>query len=162
MKNERFLKQRLRQLDPYIKELVPYMPEFSNLEVVGKGSGSGKLGDEQRPTSKQEAWKNPDLVTGNQSHTDNPYDSINNADRHDALADYPDVMPEIVFGPSLLFGGQVARWTGSDMENNGIIALENRLNFETKAGKRVLATFEIVNCGTTVIYFDWRVCCLVI
>ena len=62
-----------------------------------------------------------------------------------------------VFGPSIIFGGQNAKWTGNDNENFGIIALESRLNFETKAGKRVLATFEIVNTGTTTIYFDWKV-----
>ena len=39
-----------------------------------------------------------------------------------------------VFGPSIVFGGQNAKWTGNENENAGIIALESRLNFETKAG----------------------------
>ena len=69
----------------------------------------------------------------------------------------PDVVQDVVFGPCLIFGGQTAKWTGNSVENRGIIALESRLNFETKAGKRVLATFEIFNLGTTAIYYDWNV-----
>ena len=70
---------------------------------------------------------------------------------------YTDVVQPPVFGPSIVFGGQSAKWTGNSNENLGIVALESRLNFETKAGKRVLATFEIVNTGTTTIYYDWKV-----
>lgn len=75
----------------------------------------------------------------------------------DPFAEHPDVIQPPIFGPCVVFGGQTARWSGGDGENVGIVALESRLNFETKAGKRVLATFEIFNIGTTVIYYDWKV-----
>lgn len=87
----------------------------------------------------------------------NPYyASIGNEDE-DIFASHPDVVPVPIFGPCIVFGGQTANWTGNDNENVGIVALESRLNFETKAGKRVLANFEIHNIGTTSIYYDWRV-----
>lgn len=86
---------------------------------------------------------------------DNAY-LIKDETQEGLLADHPDVISQPIFGPALIFGGQMARWTGNSSENAGLIALESRLNFETKAGKRVSATFEIFNCGTTAIYFDWR------
>ena len=75
----------------------------------------------------------------------------------DVLASYEDVVDEPIFGPCLEFGGQTAHWTGGEPVNDGIVALESRLNFETKAGKRVLATFEIFNAGTCCVYYDWKV-----
>jgi hypothetical protein len=135
------------------------VPEFTHLEIIGQLRKKSGVGDQK--SHNMEAWQNPDLLnTNNQFATENPYENINTLNKEDSLADYPDVVPDIVFGPSIMFGGQIARWTGGGMENGGIVALENRLNFETKAGKRVLATFEIVNCGSTVIYYDWRVCLL--
>ena len=86
----------------------------------------------------------------------NPYYIDTTSDSGHLFAAHPDVVAAPVFGPCLVFGGQTARWTGNSSENAGAIALESRLNFETKAGKRVLATFEIINVGTTAVYYDWR------
>ncbi len=107
-----------------------------------------------------DTWVNPRVFNDefnkkNSKEQRNNHYLINTDD--DPFTDHPDVITGPVFGPCVIFGGQSARWTGNDAENLGIIALESRLNFETKAGKRVLATFEIGNVGTTAIYYDWKV-----
>jgi hypothetical protein len=152
----------LKTLEPLINELVPHRPLFEELQVVGRNPLQARRDVEiQQLTdnsnlnemSVDNTWVNPNIT--NMQSQDNPYFMKRGDD--DVLAQHPDVVEEVIFGPALLFGGQTANWTGNDNENAGIVALESRLNFETKAGKRVLATFEIHNIGTTSIYYDWRV-----
>lgn len=102
----------------------------------------------------EDTWVNPDILYKSSVIDDTTFTMKDESGR---LGDIPDMGQDPIFGPAVIFGGQLARWTGNDTENSGIIALESRLNFETKAGKRVTATFEIINTGTTSIYFDWRV-----
>jgi hypothetical protein len=161
----------LQTLQPLIDELVPHKPEFEELQVIGKNpllDKGGNIEDEHQGITDlndiyvDNTWVNPNII--NKQQNDNPYfmgadeedDNYDNSG-NDLLAQQPDVNDEPLFGPAILFGGQTANWTGSDTDNLGIVALESRLNFETKAGKRVLATFEIHNIGTTAIYFDWKV-----
>lgn len=146
-----------------MEELVPHKPEFDELQLIGKNPLKPKTSDESKNSQEfiiNNTWINQKLFdkesTNQNANEMNPY-YINVDNYDDVLASHVDVIAQPVFGPSIIFGGQPARWTGNDNENFGIVALESRLNFETKAGKRVLATFEIVNTGTAAIYYDWKV-----
>jgi hypothetical protein len=144
------LQHRLTELEPLIREVVPHVPEFSQLEVVGNKELKNELASQRH---EEDTWINPDILYKSSVIEDNAFKD----DTKDRLGELPDVVRDPIFGPAIVFGGQLARWTGNDGENSGIIALESRLNFETKTSKRVAATFEIVNSGTTSVYFDWRV-----
>ena len=162
----------MRKLGPYINEIIPHRPEFSQLQVVGVNKQNELNSQAFNDLNENEilvnnTWTNPNLFddkhsANNNNNNDaavlNPYADVNIdfVGEEDPLASHPDVIEPPIFGPAVVFGGQTARWTGGDSENQGIVALESRLNFETKAGKRVLATFEIVNIGTTAIYYDWK------
>jgi len=150
-----------------IEELVPNRPQFSRLEVIGSNvfarHGQRRENEDQKPlkeffiNASATILNEKSIVNEDESEHNNAQDQTE-LDETDLLSTMPDVVQPPVFGPSILFGGQPARWTSNDNENEGMCALESRLNFETKAEKRVLATFEVVNIGTTSIYFDWRVC----
>ena len=137
-------------MEPLINELIPIRPDFENLKVVGQNMLNNRIIEK----TKNDTWSNPivfDLIN-NSNKANNEADHLN-----DPFFGLPDVIEPPIFGPCIVFGGQTARWSGGDEENVGIVAFESRLNFETKASKRVLATFEIFNIGTTVIYYDWKV-----
>lgn len=65
--------------------------------------------------------------------------------------------PVPVFGPSIQFAGQPARWTGNSGNFEGQIGLEARVTFEAFAGQRTISYLEVTNDGTTTIYYDWKV-----
>ncbi len=67
--------------------------------------------------------------------------------------------PAPVFGPSLLFSGQAARWAG---DGGGVsprdrVGVKARVTFEGFASQRVTSHLHIVNDGTTAVYYDWKV-----
>ena len=63
-----------------------------------------------------------------------------------------------IIGPSLMFNGEPARWTGNVCaEKCSSAGIEARIAFEAYATRRVTSFLEIVNDGTTAIYFDWVV-----
>ncbi|CAF0968273.1 unnamed protein product [Brachionus calyciflorus] len=163
----KYLNQRLKKLEPLISELIPHRPQFSRLEIIGKNplnpndeNEEVDLGPKNGSNSDyiivDDTWINQNIINKeNKENLNNPYFMSEEQDP-EILAVHPNVVQGPIFGPCIVFGGQTADWTGNDLENAGIVALESRLNFETKAGKRVLATFEIHNIGTTSIYYDWR------
>ena len=79
-------------------------------------------------------------------------------DSRDPLSGHPDVHAAPVFGPSILFSGQPARWTGDSHSFNDQVGIEARVTFEAFAAHRVTSHLEIVNDGTTAMYYDWKVC----
>jgi hypothetical protein len=166
------LGERLKNLQPLIEELLPFKPNFEQLEVIG--SNSTKLVEKQRAKTadnisinqkneltSSNTWINDDILKNAKENADlnninkNPYilDDIDEA--NDPLSAYNDVIEQPINVPCIIFSGQIAQWTGNNTENTDIVAIESRLNFETKAGKRVSAVFEIVNIGSTTIYYDW-------
>lgn len=155
----RYLEQRLKKLEPIIKELIPHNVEFENLQI----NGVNPLNSKQKILKNYEDKENLILTNQNLDYTwvnpeidkSPPNEFLNYDD--DVLASYEDVVDEPIFGPCVIFGGQTAHWTEAEPTNYGVMALESRLNFETKANKRVLATFEIFNAGTCAIYYDWKV-----
>ena len=73
-----------------------------------------------------------------------------NRDTHDSN-------PTPVFGPSIQFAGQAARWTGDSYSFKDQVGIEARVNFETFSGDRVTSYLTIINNGTTSVYYDWKV-----
>ena len=69
----------------------------------------------------------------------------------------PVVENQPVFGPSLLFGGQAARWTGDSFSFKNQVGIEARVTFEALTGDRITSYLELINDGTTSIYYDWKV-----
>ena len=63
-----------------------------------------------------------------------------------------------VFGPSINFAGQPARWIGDGYSYQDKVGIEGRVTFETYSGDRVTSYLYIVNDGTTAVYYDWKVC----
>lgn len=135
------------------------------MQIIGKQFDKNNNEIDSRSMTKNflvnDTWTNPKIYE-NGSKNDNS--ETNNFNKHylldtadDPFQEHPDIIQTPIFGPCVVFGGQTAKWTGNEMNNKGVVALESRLNFETKAGKRVLATFEILNIGTTAIYYDWKV-----
>lgn len=143
---------------------MPHKPEAKKLQIVGnvteRATTNTKQNNENTEAPKkteEDTWINQEILYKSTLVDDTLYGIKDESLGEGILGQHPDVISQPIFGPAIIFGGQMARWTGNNGENSGIIALESRLNFETKAGKRVAATFEIFNCGTTSIYFDWRV-----
>lgn len=64
-----------------------------------------------------------------------------------------------VFGPSILFSGQSARWTGEQKPVTDLpeVGVEARVNFESTIGERATAFLDLINDGTTAINYDWKV-----
>uniref|UniRef100_H2ZEA0 MYCBP-associated protein n=1 Tax=Ciona savignyi TaxID=51511 RepID=H2ZEA0_CIOSA len=84
---------------------------------------------------------------------------MNGADpvnRGDPLYRYPDVIPEPVFGPSIIFDRVLAQWTGDSFKNKGKIGAIGRVHFESRSGERTSSHLVVENNGTTAVYFEWR------
>ena len=73
------------------------------------------------------------------------------------MKDTQDTQPEQVYGPSINFAGQPARWTGDSYSFKDQVGIEARVTFESYAGSRVTSYLYIVNDGTTAVYYDWKV-----
>merc|ERR1719244_996379 len=69
---------------------------------------------------------------------------------------FPDVKPAPIIGPSIVFAGTRAGWTGDDKSNRGMTAHEARVNFQTGEGERAMSHLQILNEGTTAIYYNWK------
>lgn len=63
-----------------------------------------------------------------------------------------------IMGPSMKLGGFGVRWIGNGFSKEGQVAVESRVNFEAFTSVRNMSFLEIVNDGTTAIYYDWKVC----
>ena len=62
-----------------------------------------------------------------------------------------------ITGPSLQFNGYAAAWTGDSHSHKNSIAHGSRVTFEAFAGERITSFLQLVNNGTTTIYYDWKV-----
>jgi hypothetical protein len=147
----------LSKLEPIINELIPHKADLTSLEIAGKSV----LNDGEKNITKSDkaydTWANPNIDTNFIINYENQLKSNIEDTSEDTLDAYENVTETPSFGPSLIFGGQKAKWTGFSNDNESLLGLESRLNFETKAGKRVLGIFEIFNNGTCTIAYDWKV-----
>ncbi|KAL5019985.1 hypothetical protein ScPMuIL_002877 [Solemya velum] len=138
-----YLSQRKKQLQKLMNELDPQNPDFDGLEVIGTTNPSRDV-----------------VMEGRQSTTsvseDSEKDEMMEEKILDPLHDHPDVHPPPIFGPSIQFAGQPARWTGDSTSFSDQIGIEARVTFESCTGDRVTSYLIIVNDGTTSVYYDWK------
>ncbi|XP_050397125.2 MYCBP-associated protein isoform X4 [Patella vulgata] len=133
-----YLSARQKQLQHLINEIDPHQPNFDGLEIIGTN----------RPVQKSQDIESHSGLTEIETEEEETY--------VDPLRDHPDVYPAPIFGPSLEFAGQPARWTGDSHSFQDQIGIEARVTFEAYTNVRVTSYLEIVNNGTTSIYFDWK------
>uniref|UniRef100_A0A4W3GC29 MYCBP-associated protein n=1 Tax=Callorhinchus milii TaxID=7868 RepID=A0A4W3GC29_CALMI len=76
--------------------------------------------------------------------------------RSDPLKDFPDVVEEPIIGPSIRFCGQPVRWLGGKGSRKNEVGMVVRLTFEAMAGEKATSYMEILNDGTTAIFYRWK------
>ncbi|XP_071490212.1 MYCBP-associated protein-like [Diadema antillarum] len=140
-----YLKERKRQLQHVMDDLDPFKPDLENLQVIGSNKPKEK---------KLDVWTRPS--TGDQKGAfrigrggdanENPVEP----------AMLEEAIPEPIVGPALKFNGYPARWTGDSTSHKGQVACSSRVTFEAFAGVRTTSHLELVNEGTTTIYYDWK------
>ncbi|XP_076438931.1 MYCBP-associated protein-like isoform X3 [Babylonia areolata] len=143
-----YLYQRRKQLQPIIDELSPHKPDFAGLQIIGTN-------DPHRSQVAEDMESEDGLTIDGQESFEQAEERKAEAEE-DPFHNYPDVHAPPVFGPSLQFAGHTARWTGSSCSHTGQMGAEARVTFETFAETRVTSYLEIVNDGTTSIFFDWK------
>ncbi|XP_027373214.1 MYCBP-associated protein isoform X4 [Bos indicus x Bos taurus] len=135
-----FLTCRRKELQSIMAELNFSQQDIDGLEVVGKG----------RPFSS--------VMVEDYSVFERSLESSSEDTVHlDLLANYPDVVPMPVLGPSLLFCGKPACWIrSSNSEDKRHVGIAVRLTFETLEGEKTSSELTVVNNGTVAIWYDWR------
>lgn len=143
-KRSQYLQERRKQLQPIMDELSPHQPNFAGLQVIGSS----------RPQQRtEEPWSDiDDLDMDAYPHEmdEQPEQSM------DPFHEYPDVKPAPIFGPSLQFAGQPARWTGDSDSMADQVGIEARVMFEAYTGNRITSYLEVINDGTTSVFYDWK------
>ncbi|XP_057571147.1 MYCBP-associated protein isoform X5 [Hippopotamus amphibius kiboko] len=135
-----FLIYRRKELQGIMAELDFSQQDIDGLEVVGKGQPFSAVTVE-------------DYSVFERSQESSSEDTVH----LDLLANYPDVVPMPVLGPSLLFCGKPACWVrGSNPEDKRHVGIAVRLTFETVEGQKTSSELTVVNNGTVAIWYDWR------
>ncbi|XP_030062216.1 MYCBP-associated protein isoform X2 [Microcaecilia unicolor] len=134
-----YLLQRRDELREILKELNFTQPDIEGLEVIGKGRPFTSVSVEHFVLPEEEK----------KASTEKKEDI-------DPLWEYPDVVSEVVFGPSLQFCGKAARWVGAIASHRDEVGICARITFEVLAFERALSVLEITNDGTTAIWYEWR------
>ncbi|XP_063409770.1 MYCBP-associated protein-like isoform X3 [Mytilus trossulus] len=135
-----YLEKRKKELGKYIKELDPHKPEFDALEIIGTNQPQMKRPESEVDFVHEDRMSLDDLDDQDIDGEKEPGDQTN----------------QNVFGPSLNFAGQPARWIGDGYSYQGQVGIEGRVTFETYSGDRVTSYLYIVNDGTTAVYYDWK------
>ncbi|XP_032728001.1 MYCBP-associated protein isoform X4 [Lontra canadensis] len=134
-----FLIYRRTELQKLMAELDFSQQDIDGLEVVGQGHPF--------TTVKVEDFTVFDRNQESSSEDTVPLD----------LANYPDVVPMPILGPSLLFCGKPACWIrGSNPQDEKHVGIAVRLTFETLEGEKTSSELTVVNNGTVAIWYDWR------
>lgn len=146
-----FLQQRHKQLQEVMNELDPHKPDFVGLQVIGTNDPRRRREDVDLKSAVKTEEDNDGYITMD-TMTAQQKLSI----EEDSFHEYPDVRPPPIFGPAVQFAGQEARWTGDCDSMVGQVGIEARVAFEAYSGTRVTSYLEVVNIGTTSVFFDWK------
>ncbi|NWQ83462.1 MYBPP protein, partial [Columbina picui] len=128
-----FLKHRQQELKPVLEELDFYKPDLDELEVIGKGQPLASVSTEPLPHST----------------------SSEESEILDTPKEHPNVVPETLLGPSLVFCGQPARWIDGTASQRNDVGIAARLTFEALPGEKAESSLTVSNDGTTAIWYDW-------
>ncbi|KAM8943049.1 MYCBP-associated protein isoform 1-T1 [Lycaon pictus] len=135
-----FLIYRRKELQKVMAELDFSQQDIDGLEVVGRGHPFTAVTVEDYSVfDRSQESSSEDIVS------------------LDLLANYPDVIPMPILGPSLLFCGKPACWIrGSNPQDKKHVGIAVRLIFETLEGEKTSSELTVVNNGTVAIWYDWR------
>ncbi|KAE8576780.1 hypothetical protein XENTR_v10004318 [Xenopus tropicalis] len=134
-----YLEQRRHELRAVMEELNFPKPDIDGLEVIGHGHPFTSVSAEQFPLSEE-----PEEAVSEEKENMDP------------LKDFPDVVPEFVLGPSLIFCGQLAQWVEDDVSHRDKVGISTRITFEALAGEKASSVLEVVNNGSAAIWYEWR------
>ena len=75
----------------------------------------------------------------------------------------PDAFTQPLMGPALTIRGHLLKWEGPpkpDLKSGptGSEPVDLRVTFESGVEDEVTSHLEMENCGTTAIYYSWKVC----
>lgn len=125
-----------------MQDLDPHQPESGALEVIGTNNPHVRYMRAATPISEK---------------AESPYLNGPGDENEDPLAMHPDVYATPMFGPAIRFAGEVLQWTGDSYTAADEIAVDARVTFEAYASCRSTSILEIINMGTTAMYFSWKV-----
>ncbi|XP_045166517.2 MYCBP-associated protein-like isoform X4 [Mercenaria mercenaria] len=148
-----YLEQRKKQLKQFEEELDPHKPDYDGLEVIGTCNPYSGEGDQTGGTSQMLLDMERQPITEMEMLVEDDDDADITGGNPDTRTDSN---PTPVFGPSIQFAGQAARWTGDSYSFKDQVGIEARVNFETFSGDRVTSYLTIINNGTTSVYYDWK------
>ncbi|XP_069608502.1 MYCBP-associated protein isoform X2 [Ranitomeya imitator] len=134
-----YLQHRKEELKAVMEELNFTKADIDGLEVIGRGRPFTSVSAERVPLS-DELQETPTEDKENQ----------------DPLSDFPDVVPDFVLGPSLLFCGQPAVWLENSMSYREKVGISTRITFEALAGENASSVLEVVNNGSAAVWYEWR------
>ncbi|KAK3094720.1 hypothetical protein FSP39_005416 [Pinctada imbricata] len=140
-----YLEERKKQLQPVIDELDPHKPDFDGLEIIGTANPVERQRVESNIGFIEEMREEDEKLTIDDDELD-----------IDPMKDGEEPQPETIFGPSITFAGQPARWTGDSSSFADQVGIEARVTFESYSSDRVTSYLYIVNDGTTAVYYDWK------
>ncbi|XP_075702688.1 MYCBP-associated protein isoform X2 [Rhinoderma darwinii] len=134
-----YLQHRKEKLKAVMEELNFAKPDIDGLEVIGRGRSFTSVSAELLPLC-DELQETPTEDKENQ----------------DPLSDFPDVVPDFVLGPSLLFCGQPAVWVENPSSYREKVGISTRITFEALAGEKASSVLEVVNNGSAAVWYEWR------
>ncbi|XP_029456488.1 MYCBP-associated protein-like [Rhinatrema bivittatum] len=134
-----YLLQRRHELREILEEMNFAQVEIDGLEVIGKGHPFTSVSVDSLLSFEEEEKTLPE-----------------EKENMDPLWEYPDVIPEVILGPSLQFCGKAARWVGTTSSHRDEIGICTRITFEVLAIERALSVLEVANDGTAAIWYEWR------
>ncbi|KAM6470118.1 MYCBP-associated protein isoform 2-T3 [Liasis olivaceus] len=134
-----FLKHRRNELKEILETLDFYNPDLDGLEVIGRNQPFTSVSAESFSPCDDDDDDNKES-----SEETSP----------DLLDEYPDIFSEPIFGPSLKFCGQPARWINTS--HVGEVGVAARVTFEILVGDKAESRLTVSNDGTTAIWYDWR------
>eukprot|EP00794_Sanderia_malayensis_P007220 gene7220-8028_t len=141
-----YLNQRKDQLRNVIDELTPHKPYIEGLEIVGQSLKTLQNSNDDMNNNAE----HDDLISESTEPT------LYEEELPDPLAQYEDVIPLPIFGPSLTINGHSAAWNSSSANEATGDAITIRLQFESAAGSNSRNSIDITNDGTAAIYYSWR------
>ncbi|XP_065669572.1 MYCBP-associated protein-like isoform X2 [Hydra vulgaris] len=142
-----YFKKRLEELQSAINEMNLYEPLMDGLEVVGNSlnaSLEAKLQEKNINVSHPSLKINCNEEIVSKDLLENISGSIYNINSQKPIS-----------GPSLLINGQCAKYVGSSLKEYSA-GITIRLLFETKVNNCQTSTMNIINQGTTSVYFNWK------
>ncbi|XP_015667170.1 MYCBP-associated protein [Protobothrops mucrosquamatus] len=131
-----FLQHRRNELKEVLETLDFYSPDLDGLEVIGRNQPFTNVSADSFSACDDDNKESSEETTS------------------DLLDEFPDIFSEPIFGPSLKFCGQPARWITTS--HAGEVGIAARVTFEILVGDKAESRLTVSNDGTTAIWYDWQ------